>query len=125
MKKFRLADKRILWAGALVILILLMMDLNTRLGEMLRLNQERDDVAAQVTQVVATQDELKTQIAYATSVVAVQAWARQEGRMIQPGDVPIVPVAPPQSVTPTPEVVAPTAEPVQNWQVWEALFFGE
>jgi cell division protein FtsB len=125
MKKFRLADKRILWAGALVVLILLMMDFNNRLGEMLRLNQERQEVGVQVTQLVATQEYLKTQIAYATSAVAVQGWAREEGRMIQPGDIPIVPVAPPGSVTATPEVVVPTVEPVQNWQIWEALFFGE
>ncbi|MDD5367886.1 MAG: septum formation initiator family protein, partial [Anaerolineaceae bacterium] len=124
-KRFHLADRRILWAAALVVLILLMMDFNNRMGEMLRLNDQRKEMGAHMTQLVATQQYLKEQIAYATSDVAVQEWARQEGHMIQPGDVPIVPVEPSGQVTPTPGVEAPIVQTVQNWQVWEALFFGE
>jgi cell division protein FtsB len=125
MKKFRLFDRRFLWAGALIILILLMMDFNNRLGEMLRLKDERVQVSAHLTQLVATQQDLETQIAYATSDVAVAEWARQEGHMALPGDVPIVPIAPAGS-TPTPEVApTPTVQPAANWQVWNALFFGK
>ncbi len=124
MKKFRLFDRRFLWAGALVVIILLMMDFNTRLGEMLRLKDERVQVSAHLTQLVATQQYLQTRIAYATSDVAVQEWARQEGHMALTGDVPIVPIAPPGS-TPTPQVVpTPTVPAAPNWQVWDALFFG-
>jgi cell division protein FtsB len=125
MKKFRLLDRRILWAGALIILILMMMEFNTRLGEMLRLNDEKAQVGAQLTQLVATQQNLQKQIAYATSDVAVQEWARQEGHLALPGDIPIVPIAPVNS-TATPQVApVPTAQPVDNWQVWNALFFGK
>jgi cell division protein FtsB len=125
MKRFPLADRRLLWAGALVILILLMMDFNNRMGEMLRLNDQRKDMSAHMTQLVSTQQSLKERIAYATSDVAVQEWARQEGHMIQPGDVPIVPIGSEGQATPTPSVQVPTMQAVQNWQVWEALFFGE
>ncbi len=125
MKKFRVFNRRLLWAGALIIIILLMMDFNNRLGEMLRLKDEHAQVSVRLTQLVATRQSLQTQIAYATSDVAVQEWARQEGHMALAGDVPIVPVAPPGS-TPTPQV-APTAvvEQAANWQVWNALFFGK
>ena len=124
MKKIRIFDRRILWVGALIIFILLMLNLNSRLGEMLRLNSEKVQVSAQLTQLVSTQQYLQTQIAYATSDVAVQEWARQEGHMALPGDIPIVPLAPVDS-TPTPQTPpAPPAQPVKNWQVWDALFFG-
>jgi cell division protein FtsB len=125
MKRFHLADRRLLWAGVLVVLILLMMDFNNRMGEMLRLNDQRKDMSAYMTQLVSTQQNLKERIAYATSDVAVQEWARQEGHMIQPGDVPIVPIGPAGAVTPTPNADLPPVQAVQNWQVWEALFFGE
>ncbi|HEY3344044.1 MAG TPA: septum formation initiator family protein [Anaerolineaceae bacterium] len=125
MKKFRLLDRRILWVVALAVLILLMMEFNNRLGEMMRLNGEREQVGARLTQLVATQQNLEKQIAYATSDVAVQEWARQDGHLSLPGDIPIVPIAPAGS-TPTPQVVhIATAEPVENWQVWNALFFGK
>ena len=125
MRKLRVFDRRILWAGALIVFIFLMLDLNNRLGEMLRLNSEKVKVSAQLTQLVSTQQHLQTQIAYATSDVAVQEWARQEGHMSLPGDIPIVPLAPAGS-TPTPQKApVPTAPPAQNWQVWDALFFGK
>jgi cell division protein FtsB len=125
MKKFHLFDRRILWAVALIVLILLMMDFNTRLGEMLRLNDERSQVSAQVTQLAATRDSLEGQITYATSDVAVQQWAREEGHMVQKGDVPIIPI-PAANVTPQPVAIPTVAvESVSNWQVWQALFFGQ
>ena len=125
MKKIRIFDRRILWVGALVIFIFLMIDLNNRLGEMLRLNSEKVQVGVQLTQLVSTQQHLQTQIAYATSDVAVQDWARQEGHMALSGDIPIVPLVPVSS-TPTPQTAPlPTARPVPNWQVWDALFFGK
>ena len=125
MKKFRVFNRRLLWAGALIIFVLLMMDFNNRLGEMLRLKDEHAQTSVRLTQLVATRQSLQTQIAYATSDVAVQEWARQEGHMALAGDVPIVPIAPAGS-TPTPQA-APTAvvQTAANWQVWDALFFGK
>jgi cell division protein FtsB len=125
MEKFWVFNRRLLWAGALILFIVLMMDLNNRLGEMLRLKDEHTQVSARLTQLVATRQSLETQIAYATSDVAVQEWARQEGHMALAGDVPIVPIAPAGS-TPTPGVApTATAQPAVNWQVWNALFFGK
>ncbi len=125
MKRFRLNDRRILWVGALIILVLLMMDFNNRMSDLLRLNSQHDQISTEVANLVSTQKSLEEKIAYATSDVAVQEWARQEAHMAQPGDIPIVPVAPPGN-TPQPAVIAvPTPVPVSNWQVWQALFFGK
>ncbi|MCL4560024.1 MAG: septum formation initiator family protein [Chloroflexi bacterium] len=125
MKRFRFNDRRILWIGALIILVLLMMDFNNRMSELLRLNTQHDQISTEVADLVSTQQSLEAQIAYATSDVAVQEWARQEAHLAQPGDIPIVPVAPPGSTPQPPVIAVPTAVPVNNWQVWQALFFGK
>ena len=111
--------------AGVIILIFLMMDFNNRMNELTRLNQEYDKLSSQVTQLAQTAQLLDTQIAYATSNVAVQDYARNSGKMIQPGDNPIVPFAP-QGSTPQPTVI-PTTNPtqVENWQIWYALFFGQ
>jgi cell division protein FtsB len=125
MKFLRFLDKRILWTGVIVVLILLMMDFNNRMSELLRLEAEKDTVTTQVNALVQTEQTLRTQIAFATSDLAVEKWAREQGRMAREGDYPIIPLPPP-GYTPEPElIVAPTPKPIQNWEVWMALFLGE
>jgi cell division protein FtsB len=111
--------------AVIVLLFFLVMDLNGRVANLNRLTNERDMAGTEVAQLQSTADALTTQIAYATSEVAVEDWARDKGRMVRPGDVAIVPVAP-EGYTPQPVVtVTPTLEPVENWQVWRILFFGK
>jgi cell division protein FtsB len=125
MKPIQFLDKRILLIVGLVVLVLLMSDFSSRVGELRRLGEQKSTVAARVTQLAATQHVLKVEIAYATSAAAVEAWARQDAHMYKPGDVPIVPLAPAGS-TPVPQVIqAPTVEVVPNWQVWYTLFLGK
>jgi cell division protein FtsB len=111
--------------GAIILLVVLMMDFNNRLSELLNLNEQKDKVIVKVTALAITARALDTQIAYATSEAAVGEWARQEGHMAKPGDIPIVPLAPvgytPQP-TPTQMMVATQ---VSNWEVWWAVIFGE
>jgi len=107
------------------ILILVVIEFNTRLEELNRLNDQRDEVRAIATQAMQTQVALHTQVAYAESTAAVNEWARTEGHFVQEGDQPVIPVGQPGS---EPVIVAtqpsiPT--PMQNWQVWWNLFFGE
>jgi cell division protein FtsB len=123
LKKLRF-DKRILWIFLVVILFFLVLDFNNRVSDLLRLNADRDDIATKVANLQATEQSLKGQIAFATSDAAVEEWARSQGHLIREGDVPIVPIAPP-NYTPEPIVTPiPTPQPVENWQVWQALFFG-
>jgi hypothetical protein len=109
----------------IAILVLLMMDFNNRMADLQRLTGERDHLSTRVGQLTQTIQVLNTKIAYATSDLAVEEWARQQGRMVKPGDMPIVPIAPAGGTPqPTPTSVA-TRRVVNNWEIWYALFLGK
>ena len=104
------------------VLAILVMDFNNRMSALRRLSTQKEGVLAQLEGQIQTQDHLQTQIAYATSDAAVVEWAYEDGSMVRPGDVPVVPLAPSDSTpvpTSTPVVVS---TPVANWQFWLWLF---
>jgi cell division protein FtsB len=108
----------------LAVLAVMVMDFNRRTADLRRLTTEKDAVSAQVTNLVQTQNGLKEQVAYATSDAAVMEWAYQDGHMMRPGDVPVIPVPVDQVTavpTPTP---APTQVQTSNWEKWLVLFTG-
>jgi len=107
------------------ILILVVIEFNTRLEELNRLNDQRDEVRALATQAMQTQVALHTQVAYAGSTAAVNEWARTEGHYVKEGEQPVIPVSQPGS---EPVIVAtppPIPTPMQNWEVWWNLFFSK
>jgi cell division protein FtsB len=117
--------RRIILAIVLVIAIILFMDFNARISELFRKNIIRNEVHQEVYQLELTKQALVTQIAYATSDVAVEEWAREQGHLVRPGDIPIVPLMEPD-LTPTPPInPTPIRPSIANWEVWQALFFGE
>jgi cell division protein FtsB len=123
MKTLWEARKKIIGLGAIVLLVLLMMNLNSRLNEYFHLSSERDKLGTEVSFMRATKVALDTAAAYATSDKAVEDWARDEARMARPGDKVIVPLTPAnQTLEPVIEVT-PTPTSVENWQFWWALFF--
>ncbi|GAP14383.1 hypothetical protein LARV_02152 [Longilinea arvoryzae] len=125
MKSIQFDKKRIIVVAGLALLFLLMIDLNTRLNDLYRLTRERNSMRTEIANLTSTAIGLQTQIAYATSDVAVESWAREEGMMVRPGDQLIVPISP-SDATPMPVIAAqPTQSSLKNWQVWWALFFGE
>ncbi|MBC7878796.1 MAG: hypothetical protein H7Y59_16620 [Anaerolineales bacterium] len=107
------------------ILILLVIEFNSRLEELNQLNDQRDEVRALATQAMQTQVALQTQVSFAGSTAAVEEWARRDGHYVQEGDQPVIPVGQPGSepVVITTPLPAPT--PMQNWEVWWQLFFDE
>jgi hypothetical protein len=106
----------------LVVLASLGVDFNRRMMRLRQLSEQRDRVAARLEGLQSTQAYLETQIAYATSEAAVVRWAYEEGKMVRPGDNPVVPLPPAASTpVPTPTPVA-TVESIRNWQVWLWLF---
>ena len=108
-----------------VIMVLLVSDFNHRMAELRRLSAEKELVSTQVASLVETQQFLQTQVAYATSEVAVYKWAYTNRRMTEPGDTLIVPIQPENSAPqPTPAPL-PTPEVIHNWQVWLSLFVDE
>ena len=109
--------------AGVIVLILLMSDFSNRVNEVRRMDVQRATVSILNTQLVATSQELDAEIAYATSAAAVEKFARGEMKMIKPGDHPIEPMSPDISTpAPTP-VVSAMVEPVNNWEIWYALFF--
>jgi hypothetical protein len=103
------------------VLVLLVVDFNSRMAELRRLTAEKESVSARVTSLVNTQDSLETQVALATSEAAVYYWAYNFERLGREGDVLVIPIQQAGSLpqpTPTPAV---TPEVIQNWQVWLSL----
>ena len=125
MPELPFSMRRVAVFAGIIVLILIMVELNSRLEELNRLNDQLDQVRVAATHSVQTQVALQTQLAYADSTQAVEEWARTEGHYMKEGDQPVVPIGQPGSdpiviATPTP---MPT--PMQNWQVWWGLFFSE
>jgi hypothetical protein len=108
-----------------IILSFVILESNRRIEELNLLNKQYELVQEQATQAVGTQMNLQTQVAFAGSTAAVEEWARTEGKYVQNGDLPVVPLAEPGS-TPL-ELSAPIPQPTPqaNWQIWWNLFFGE
>lgn len=107
------------------ILILVVIEFNSRLEELNRLNDQRDEFRTMATQSIQTQMALQTQVAYASSTAAVDEWARTEGHYVMEGDQPVVPLVQPGSQPVIVPTVQPTPTPMQNWEVWWSLFFDE
>lgn len=107
------------------ILILLVIEFNSRLDELNQLNGQREEVRAAATEARQTELALQTQVAYAASTEAVEKWARTEGHYVQEGDQPVIPVGQPGSEPVVIDTPTPTPLPMQNWQEWWNLFFGQ
>ena len=117
--------RRVLVIIGIVVLVFVVLEFNRRLEGLKLLNDQADLVHVQVTQAVQTQYALQTAVAYANSTAAVEEWARTDGHYIRDGDLPVVPVGVPGA---TPIVIStpiPLPTPMQNWEVWFNLFFGD
>ncbi|MDW8325592.1 MAG: hypothetical protein RMK99_03405 [Anaerolineales bacterium] len=106
-----------------ILILVVVVDFGQRLAE----SQRQVEAARRAqTEVAALEREraiLLTQVAYATTDAAVIAWAHEHGKMVQPGEVLVVPMIPTGAATPVPPPIVPPTPP-PNWQLWLALFFG-
>jgi cell division protein FtsB len=125
MQNFMASGRKILAVLGLVVLAYMVLDLNHRVSELMRLTSERDAMATEVSQIKQTQAFLESEIAYANSDAAVEKWAREDAYMARPGEHPII-MMPDPKYTPQP-TVEPVTTPVmlENWQIWGELFFGQ
>jgi cell division protein FtsB len=119
-----LKDKRIIVVALVIILVLLLVDFNQRMVLLSKLRGQEKELNQRYSQLESTQTALEIELAYANSDQAVEKWAREEGGMVQEGDIPIV-LLPPSGPIPT-QTPQPTAvvEKVEEWQIWQELFFG-
>ena len=117
--------RRVLVIIGIVALVFVVLEFNRRLEELKLLNDQTELVRTQATQAVQTQFALQTDVAYANSTAAVEEWARTDGHYIRDGDLPIVPVGAPGVAPLEISTPIPTPTPMQNWEVWWELFFGD
>jgi len=110
----------------LIVLVLLVISFNRRMVELRKLSEQADYTSAQVSALILTQETLAAQMIVATSDEAVEAWAYNEARWIREGDhlIAIIPLAKDET---TPIIPSHAIEPppIENWQVWQALFFDQ
>jgi hypothetical protein len=123
MNQFPIRFRRVAVFAGIFILILFVIEFNTRLEELNRLNEQRDEMRVLATQAAQTQIALLTQVAYAGSTEAVEEWARSDGHYIQEDDQPVIPVELPGSAPVIVNTPIPTPTPMQNWEIWWTLFF--
>ncbi|HNX45805.1 MAG TPA: septum formation initiator family protein [Anaerolineaceae bacterium] len=124
IKSIHWADRRIIMVVVIVVLVLLMMDFNNRMVNMLQLGRQEKQLNTQVAALQQTKVKIEAQIAYATSDAAVEQWAREENRLVNEGDYPIIIMAPSGQIpTPTPRPVTAKVM-LSNMQIWKELLFG-
>lgn len=125
MLKMNYDKKQLVIILLVVIFFFMLFGLNTRLSELFRLTDQQSGMQTKVASLKSTERTLNTQIAVATSDLAVEAWARDQGHMAQPGDHVIVPLQP--SASSSVQGFMPTSTPQQldNWQIWWELFFAK
>ena len=117
--------RRVATIIGVIALVFIVLEFNRRLEEMNLLNKQYDLVQQQATQAVQTQAVLQTQVAFAASDGAVDAWARTDGHYVQEGDLPIVPIGQPGAAPIELSAPAPAPTQMTNVQTWWELFFGE
>jgi cell division protein FtsB len=121
---FKVTRKQFVTVALLIMFVFLMMDFNSRLSELSRQNARRDQVLTEVQALGWTEEALKGQVLYATSEAAVEDWAREQGHMSRPGDVVVIPLPQGEVVESVLVTPAPTAKPLENWEVWRMLLLG-
>ena len=125
MNRIPIDWRRVALIAGVLFLIVVIVDFNSRLEELDRLNRQAEITRAEATQVALTKVVYETLVANATSDQVVEGEARSNSGMIQEGDHPVVILG--DEGEPTLENPEPTSIPTQkpNWQLWWDLYFGQ
>jgi hypothetical protein len=116
--------KKYIYIVGVFLLVVVMIRFQQRVSELHQLEDQLSLVQAQGTAVVQTQSNLMTQVAFANSDQAVREWAYREGRWYLPYETPIIIVSSETETSGSNSTIIDKPSPIQNWQVWWELFFG-
>jgi hypothetical protein len=116
--------KKYIYIVGVFLLVVVMIRFQQRVSELHQLEDQLSLVQAQGTAVVQTQSNLMTQVAFANSDQAVREWAYREGRWYLPYETPIIIVSNETETSGSNSTIIDKPSPIQNWQVWWELFFG-
>jgi len=124
----QLSGIQIMFAAILAVGLILAINFSTRLASSRPLQAYYDSVEAEIDALEEEQSTLIAELEFASSDAYVEQWARQEWKMVRPGEVLVIPLAvgTPVQATPEPtffvEVDTSPPEP-DNWTLWWSLLF--
>jgi cell division protein FtsB len=122
------ASLQVMFAAIIAIALILAINFTSRIAAGQPLQLTYDEVSAEIERLRQEQAALIEERDFVQGDAYVEGWARDEGKLIRPGEVLYVPVpalgevteAPVEVQTVTIETSPPQPDP---WQVWWQLFF--
>lgn len=126
--KNQLSSLQIVFGSILAISLLLAINFSGRIAAGQRIDGELHALESTINAEQITATALKAELNYVSHDAYVEQWARQEGKMLKPGELLIKPVPgkQPTPLVPTPFLITVNNQPhpdTQNWQLWWELFF--
>lgn len=117
-----------MFAVILTVGLMLTLQFSSRIQADRELQRIHEQVVQEIDFLQREQARLIDDLNYVKSDAYVEAWARDEGKMVREGEVLVLPEAASGSIqavaTPIPFVDFETKPPEpENWELWWALFF--
>ncbi len=124
----QLSGLQIMFAAILAIGLILGLNFTRLFSAGQPLQQTYNQLTTDITQLEKDQADLTRERDYVQSDDYVETWARDEGKMLLPGEHLVIPVGSQSAAEATPEavqqaVVQTTPPDPPKWQLWWALFF--
>ena len=122
-----LSSVQVMFAMILGLGLLLVINFSSRITESQPLQDEYDSIQAEIAGLEVEQQSLIDLRDYVRSDSYVEQWARDNGKMVRPNEILVIPV--PSGIeaqpTPTPQLSADvqTAPPPAPYELWWSLFF--
>lgn len=110
--------KRLLVVGGVGILLILVMDLNSRMVHLMQLRGEKNNEQMKLSELLNEENDLIRKIDYAQSEEALSDWARQENWMQKSGDGIVVPLPDGSDAEEVNFNPIETAYTYDNWDTW-------
>ena len=126
---WQISGVQVMFAAILSIGLILAINFSSRITDGQPLQEAYNRVRAEIEALRSEQEALTAERDYVRSDAYVQQWARDDGKMILPGEVLVIPVPSGSSLEPTPapqvsiEDVRTTPDEPDTWLLWWSLFF--